>query len=502
MIARIFSLNPKEVARFISAFASRFGSTLLSFIVLFVASRLLPTFEYGLYIFLFSVGSALGLIAVFGQQILVVKHYRRDEPRSDELNRALIRVNLRWLLLGSCILVAAAALLWMVRGQMASPYDALPIAFIFGAVFALSEYLQNYFRIHGRINMSLMPREIVWRGASAIAMIVVAYAGLLYSGVEAMLIITVLLAAATAYQVVGFVRTEGTSWLWSPMQTGQPHWRKESLYFIANNLLNACASYFETIVIGAVLGLDKAAFYFVALRIAMLLTLPITAIDTVGIPLIAAKFQTEDKVGAQRLIGRLSFASFGISLAGAMMIAIGGQFALGLFNPDFVPHFPVLLILCGASVSQAFFGPGSWLLMIGGGERFFLIARSSLFVAYLALLYWLSSLFGLTGVAIASVLFNVSSNLAANLWVIHHLGIDNMATAFFRPMILQRSDRKFGVDGPPAGFAETKSSTEAASGNQSTMASKSVGVHLAVAGLVSEPTGYEDPPRSLQKMVR
>jgi len=433
MTGRRLSINPKELARFVSAFASRFGSTVLSFAVLFVASRLLPTFEYGLYIFLFSVGSALGLIAVFGQQILVVKHYRSTRIERDSTNEELIRVNMNWLSLGGLLLLGSALVLWWISDRLPSPYNALYIACLFAAVFALSEYLQNYFRIHGRISMSLLPREIIWRAASAALMLATAAAGLLYSGIEAMLIVTGLLAAVTAYQLVDFARMEGASLL-APLPPQRRRWRSESLYFIANNLLNSCASYLETIAIGAFLGLDKAAFYFVALRIAMLLTLPITAIDTVGIPLIAARFQNGDTQGAQRLIGRLSFASFGISLAGALILAVIGRYILALFNPEFATHFEVLLILCAAAVSQAFFGPGSWLLMIGGGERFFLAVRSILFVAYLGLLYVLASLFGLPGVAVASVLFTVTSNLAATVWVMDRWRIDNMATAFFKPV--------------------------------------------------------------------
>jgi O-antigen/teichoic acid export membrane protein len=435
MTTRLFSSEQTvKLARFATAFASRFGSTLLSFAVLYVASRLLPTLEYGLYVFLFSVGSALGFIAVFGQQILIVKHYRRSQPGSDSGNRVLVRVNLHWLLLGSCVLSCAALAVWFFGDHLVSPYNALPIAFLFAAIFALSEYLQNYFRIHNRIALSLLPREIVWRGASAVALLLVGYLNLPSSGVDAMLIITGLLAAVTAYQAVSFAMAEGVSWISPTEKTSQPRFRKESLYFSANNVLNASTSYLETIVIGAALGLDNAAFYFVALRIAMLLTLPITAIDTVGIPMIANRFQAGDREGAQKLIGRLSCASFLFSLVGALAIAVVGQFVLGLFNKEFASHFIVLLILCGVSVSQAFFGPGSWLLMIGGGERYFLVARSAIFIVYLGLLYWLGSLFGLTGIAIASVLLSVSTNLAATFWVIDHWGIDNMATAFFRPL--------------------------------------------------------------------
>jgi O-antigen/teichoic acid export membrane protein len=39
-------------------------------------------------------------------------------------------------------------------------------------------------------------------------------------------------------------------------------WRRESGYFIANNVLNSASAYLETILIGALLGLDEAGVLF------------------------------------------------------------------------------------------------------------------------------------------------------------------------------------------------------------------------------------------------
>ncbi|RXT54638.1 polysaccharide biosynthesis associate [Bosea sp. Tri-44] len=424
--------------RFLPAFSSRFSSTLLSFFVLLAASHFLPTQEYGLYVFLFSIGSALGLIAVLGQQILVVKHYRRTEASGHPLNQALLGVNARWLALGCFVLLAAALPLWLFAEELPPTYHYLWLAFVFAAIFALSEYLQNYFRIHGRINMSLVPREIVWRGSSILCIAGTGFAGMLVGGAGAMAIITGLLAATTLYQSAIFLRDEGLGWLGARKQIPpQTHadWRRESGYFIANNVLNSASAYLETILIGALLGLNEAGFYFVALRIAMLLMLPLAAIDTVGIPMIAARFQKSDTAGAQLLIGRLSFASFCISLLGALALVVVAPFILHVFNPEFVRHADVLTALCVLSVSLSFFGPGSWLLMIGGGERFFLIARAIMFVIYLGLLYGLARVGGLMGIAIAGLIFSTASSLAAWYWIKEKWRIDNMATAFIRPFL-------------------------------------------------------------------
>ena len=435
MSALLWSPRFLELRRFASAFTSRFGSTFLSFLVLLVASKLLTIDEYGLYVFLFSIGSALGLIAALGQQILVVKHYRRDAPADDPVNAALLRINTLWLALGCGVLLVAAAAFFLARNMLPHPYDYLWVALLFAAAFAASEYLQSYFRIHGLINLSLLPREIGWRIASAAGLCGAAALGALTGGVAAMAVVTLLLGLATAYQLVHFMRDEGLDFLKRPVPA-PAEWRAETGYFIANNVLNSAQAYLETIVIGALLGLDKAAFYFVALRIAMLLTLPVTAIDTVGIPLIAQRFQRGDTAGAQKLIGKLSMGAFCISLLGAICLAIVSPFVLTLFNAEFAQHADVLVVLCALAVSQAFFGPGSWLLMIGGGERFFLIARLVLFVFYLALLYAMGRHFGLIGIAAAGLIFSIASNYAAARWIASVWGIDNMATAFFRVFLL------------------------------------------------------------------
>ncbi|WP_020180166.1 lipopolysaccharide biosynthesis protein [Methylopila sp. M107] len=459
MIALLSSPRFIEWRRFAFAFTSRFGSTFLSFLVMLVASRLLSTHEYGLYVFLFSIGSALGLIAVLGQQILVVKHYRRDADGDDQVNRALIRLNAEWLMAGCGVLSLCAAGLFLEAERLPYPYDHLWVAFLFAAVFALSEYLQNYFRIHGSINLSLLPREIVWRSACIAAFYGASMFGLMSGGAAAMVIGTLLLGAATTYQAVCFFKDEGLRWLKPRKGEETPReWRAESGYFIANNVLNSAQAYLETILIGALLGLEQAGFYFVAVRISMLLTLPVTAIDTVGIPLIAARFQNDDRAGAQRLIGRLSMGAFCISLVGALGLAVVGPFVLELFDEHFARDADVLVVLCALAVSQAFFGPGSWLLMIGGGEKFFLIVRSVMFVVYLGLLWQLGRTFGLIGIASAGLLFAVASNLAAARWIAGAWGIDNMATAFIRPFMFGGAPR--ASDAPNTRFRASMEAAE------------------------------------------
>ncbi len=421
--------------QFLTAFVARFASAILGFLTLLTASRLLGTYEYGVYVFLFAIGSGLGLVAVLGQHNLLLKHYRMDGA-SGPANGLLVRHNVVWLGLALAVLLGTGAVLVVAERYLPEPYDRLHLALAFAAVFGVSEYLQNFFRIHRRVALALLPREIVWRGGCAVLLYLGALAGVLHGATEAMALVLALFVAATAFQLVHLVRLHGPDLRPGGARAAPSEraaWRSQSLFFTANNGMHALSLYLETVIVGAVLGMEEAAFYFVALRYATLLLLPVAAIDTVGLPMAAARIQAADWSGLQRLVGRLSLASFLISIVGALGMLVVGPYALALFKPAFVAHLDVLLVLCLSSVATAFFGPGVSLLMIGGGERFLLVNNAVLFAIYGLLLCGLADVMGILGVAVANLLLALSYNLRMNSWVRRRWGVDNMATAILRP---------------------------------------------------------------------
>lgn len=433
-----------NLSRLLWSIGSRMGSTVLSFLMLLAISHALPTEAYGLYIFLFSIGCSLGLIMVFGQQVLLLKHYRIAGYVHNAANKDLLLANAIWLIVGSGLLVLAALATIALNDKLTTPYDALPIAFLFGAVFTFSEYLQSYFRIHGRIALALLPRENIWRILCATLIPAFAWLGLLQDGKGAVSLVAFLLAALVGYQFYRFFQMEGVEFF-RRRQTGilddkWRTWNRETFFFSSNGFFAAASSYMETILIGILLDLEAAAFYFVAHRISMLLTLPVLVADTIGEPRIAARFQENDPVGGQKLVSVLSAGSFVCALMGGAVLYVAGPFILAQFDVSFVQHADVLTILCLGAIVYAFFGPGTSLNMIGGGERDLLIKRSIVFVAYLALLFGLGIRFGLPGIAWASVLHLIVLHVIARNWVLKNWGIDTMATSLIGVMRRMRTE--------------------------------------------------------------
>ncbi|MCY1707142.1 lipopolysaccharide biosynthesis protein [Pannonibacter sp. SL95] len=423
-------INLKE---FIWSFMSRIASPVLSFAVLLMASRVLSIEEYGLYNFLFSVGSSLGLILVLGQNVLLIKHFRsNDDPAFADQNRSLLFMNMAWISSGIGVILVAAAIIQFFAHGFPHHYDALPIAFVFAGIFAVSEYMQYYFRIRGNIGLALTPRENIWRILCLVALPVSAYTGFLTSGARAMEIITLLLLIVVSYQAFRLVGIEGLGFLRRNASTTDTEtraiWTKESLFFTANSFFVSASLYLETILIGIFLSLEAAAFYFVAFRLAALLMLPVSIIDTIGVPMVSAKLQARDIPGAQNLVSLLSAASLGGTLLAFGFMLLIGKFALSLFEPSFADHFEVLAVLCLAPVTHAFFGPGTNLMMIGGGERYFLISRSFVFVVYVISLVLLGIYFGMIGIAFAGLVHGLAVLIICRNWTLQHVGVDTMAS--------------------------------------------------------------------------
>jgi O-antigen/teichoic acid export membrane protein len=426
-------LGKIKLKEFIWSFMSRIASPVLSFAVLLMASRVLSIEEYGLYNFLFSVGSSLGLVLVLGQNVLLIKHFRsNDDAAFADQNRSLLFMNMAWISTGIGVILVAAAIIQFFAYDFPHQYDALPIAFVFAGIFSISEYMQYYFRIRGNIGLALTPRENIWRILCLLALPAAAYTGFLTSGARAMEIITLLLLIVVSYQAFRLVGIEGLGFLRrnaARVDTGtRATWTKESLFFTANSFFVSASLYLETILIGVFLSLEAAAFYFVAFRLAALLMLPVSIIDTIGVPMVSAKLQARDLPGAQTLVSLLSAASFaGTCLAFGFMMLIG-KFALSLFEPSFADHVEVLAILCLAPVTHAFFGPGTNLMMIGGGERYFLVSRSFVFVIYIAALVLLGLYFGMAGIAVAGLVHGLAVLIICRNWTLQHVGVDTMAS--------------------------------------------------------------------------
>ena len=173
------------------------------------------------------------------------------------------------------------------------------------------------------------------------------------------------------------------------------------------------------IVVGLTLGLQQAALFFAAERVAALAQFLADAVRMAAAPKLAQTGRPADqKANSQKVLSEASLLMCVAGGAGAVVLAILGWPLLALMGEPYTNAFPVLLVLLLAHLSWALLGPTALAMnMMGLGRQ-----RSvSTFVAAGAgaIGSWYCALhFGLLGVAasFAAVLWALNGIQAAQLY--------------------------------------------------------------------------------------
>lgn len=420
---------------------SRGLSTLFSFALIISLARVLSASEYGLYALLFSFASGLGLVLTCGQNTLVVKHFHRMDHTGDTSNQRLIAHNLRWQSISVGLAWLFGLFFWLSGISSLSP-AAILACLLFASILMLSEYLQSYFRARDQLKLALIPRENVWRPFATVVIWTAVLFGASLGGAEALILVAVCLALAVAVQAAFFIKDAIFRRAGVPASEAQEPdvkaWHRESIYFGLNGLMTAVALHIEVVIVGLVLGLEEVALFFILFRLAMLLNLPQMSIETIAMPMVAERLRENNKQGAQQLLSAFAVVTFGLSLLGAAVLVALAPYVVKVFNPEFEVSRLLMLAIASQPVVMAFFGLGTGTLMISGGERFFLIYRSVLYVFYAGALVAAGGLFGLMGVALTMTGLILIEHVFAAAWCRRNVEIDITAAGALKTFLSRK----------------------------------------------------------------
>ncbi len=382
--------------------------------MMWVLAHALGPSQYGAFVFLFSVGCAVGLVATWGQQLVVLKHY--DPSNDSGRNKCVLESNFRILGTSTLGLVVLGVVLFLISDVFPQRFEGLYIAILIASAFSLSEYGLNYFRARGQIMWSLVPRENLWRFGIILCGAVCVLFGTEVSGAQIGVFAAATLWGVAILQVVRIRRQEKSLFSQSSLDCRTTSQRYESYSFTAHSLFEALSSFFETILVGAVLGFEAAAAYFIAVRLSQLLSLSAVVASTVH----------EHKISQSYLGGRFEDLKSTIKtcsimfLVPALLISVPmvafGDVIMSQFGDAFAESANVLVILTVSVLIRLFMGPGDWIMILTGGERDYLMLKFIVFPIYLILLWTLSQYSGVVGVAIASLCYVTALHSLTAYW--------------------------------------------------------------------------------------
>lgn len=382
--------------------------------------------ELGIYVFAFSWCIVISNVAVMGFPTVAVRVIGAGLASDNRtLARGFVRRS-RQLVVGYAIVLAALAtlvVLWWSPKIEEDKIVPLLIAFACIPLFSLMRvqggiaHAFSWFGIRDLTNQVLRPLLllsaiwVVWSSEYPLSAALV---------VALHFAIILLLDAGQAFFLARGLKKE-LSHVAPSYETAA--WLRSALPLLFISLFTLYFPELNIILVGTFLPDADVAVYNACLRTAFLIAFGLIAVDSVILPRISYLYEKGDTQHLQCLISRSTLLKvFGALLAFAVL-ALAGKQILGLFGPDFVHGYPVLLLLGLAQLIRAIGGIAAELLAVTGQQNRCLPVFGSALVATLVLNSLLVPAFGLIGAAASIFIVIALSTIWLNALVFHHLSI-------------------------------------------------------------------------------
>lgn len=200
-------------------------------------------------------------------------------------------------------------------------------------------------------------------------------------------------------------------------------WVRIALPLLVISLFGNYFPEFMLILLGPLVSSDQIAIFNASYRLALVVTFGLNAIDAVTSPVAARLFAAREMNDLQGVVMRATQLGFWGSLAGVVGFAVLGPTVLGLFGPEFVAGYDVMMILVAAQVVRSAAGPVMSLLSVTGHQDQCLIVFGSALIGSMLLVFALVPTFGIRGAAASVLLVTLGWSIWLHRLVVLHIGI-------------------------------------------------------------------------------
>lgn len=359
-------------------------------------ARLLDADAFGQVSLFLSMAVLTSVVGARGQQMALLRFLPGASPgAAPAILHATRSRALSGTLALTLLLVALAAAL-KAGGSLAA-YDWAPLAagLALGPLMGWADFTAHRLRASGRLFMSLVPKELIWRIS------VLAALGLFWlGGVDHATSLTVILLLGATLLAINAALSLTARAAGHRVETPEDLRRTAGPFWLSS-VSSIFLAHADTALVGVMIGPAEAGLYFVANRLAQVLGYFMVSQNVVVAPELSAAHSAgrPDRLGA--IVTRATRAmSVPTLAAGLALWALSGP-VLGLFGAGFAAAAPVLGWLILAAALNAVTGPADIALNMCGQERAAMrIAAGSLLVS--GLLLPVGAAFGgAIGVAIA-----------------------------------------------------------------------------------------------------
>jgi len=388
-----------------TAFLIRVASAGLLYLSQVVLARWMGSFEFGVYVYVWTWVLLIGTLADFGLAIAAQRFIPEyAERKTFDLLRGFL-VASRWLVMAIATVLAALGALgvtliepWLDRYLVVPLY----LACVSLPFYTLTSMLDGIARSYNWVNLALVP-PYIGRPLVLIAVMGLAHlAGLPADATTAMLAAVIATWVNAIVQFVMLERRLRTKVARGPNAYAVRDWFKTAIPIFMVGSFYLLLTYADILMLQQFRPPDEVAVYYAAAK-----TLALVAFVNFSVAAAATHKFTEYHVAGdrERLAAFLADAirwTFWPSLAATVLILALGKPFLWLFGPQFVDGYALMFILAAGLLSRAAVGPVERLLNMLGEQRACALVYAFAFAANLGLCILLIPRYGATGAAIAT----------------------------------------------------------------------------------------------------
>jgi O-antigen/teichoic acid export membrane protein len=422
------------------AFGIRIVSAAIAFVSQVLLARWMGSFEYGIFVLVWTTMIIAGSISGFGFHTTVIRFIPefREKNMMAELRGVLLASRLFVLLVSTTIMFAAMLALWLLSDHV-EPYYVIP--FMLGMfclpMVALSDLLQGMARAHSWAIAALAPTYLT-RPILILVFMVLAIA-LGYPANAKVAICATILAtyATTLAQLVSITAHVDRKLPPGPRNIHLKAWLAVSLPIFLVESFFYLLTNADVLMVGMYMQPEDVAVYFATVKTLALVHFVYFAVKA-GVAQRYAQFTHGDREKLADFARETVAWTFWPSLLMAIVVLALGEPMLALFGPGFQDGYPLLFLLVIGVVARAAVGPCESLLTMSGHQNACAVVIALTLALNIGLSVLLIPRFGLWGAAAATATSMAFEATALSFTAWRKLGI---RMAIFMPPLASRRAR-------------------------------------------------------------
>ncbi|CDX13644.1 Polysaccharide biosynthesis protein [Mesorhizobium sp. ORS 3324] len=330
----------------------KLASAGLSFLMFVAVAMVTDERQFGLYSATYAGASLVSFFASVGQQSTVLRFWPQyaglgDLGSAHGLMARAILVALAGLIATSLLVIVVGFLPFAGRGAP----EWLPLcvaAAVLSFSLGWSEFTSGAFRAKNALISGLLPRDIIWRAATIVAVLVLHVLDVKMSAVAATYLTALLLILSVVPQTVALVRDTARADRGRLTEGQKQEFKTVTLGLWGVTSLPPALGQVSTLLVAMILGPEAAGAIFVADRTTRFVTLALNGINQALAPQISAAFYSGDRAHVQRITSLAALGGSAIALCVLAAFWFFGNLILSIFNPAYAtPTMRATLIIFG-----------------------------------------------------------------------------------------------------------------------------------------------------------